>query len=107
ADALVNILAKDTPAEPPARPAIAVLPSSGSNEGPSIVRAGPGARPISDDAVGQSNAVLSPPQVAALRQIQGEMNAAAAAARLFNGLLPQPGLSDDEILPAAFKVLMQ
>lgn len=107
AEALVQILAKDAPAEPPqSRPAIAVLPTSGSREGSPIVHAGPAATPIPEDTLTRSNAVLSPPQVAALRQIQGEIMAASAAAKLFNSLIPPNQQLEDEILPG-LRTLMQ
>jgi hypothetical protein len=106
AEALVHMLAKDAPPDTAAtRPALAVLPTSGSSEGPPIVHAGPVAVPIPEDAIIRSNAVLSPPQVVALRQIQGELLAGSAAARLFNSLVPQLQ-PDDEILPG-LRVLMQ
>jgi hypothetical protein len=107
ADALVRVLARDTPAESDAaRPAIAVLPTSGLMEGPAIVHAGSAARSIPDDAIAQAQAVLSPPQLAALRQIQGEMSATSTAARMFNTLAPPSVEADDELLPS-LRVLLQ
>ncbi len=98
AEAVVKILARDVPAESaPSRPAIAVLTGGGAAEGTPIVHATPAATHVTEEVIAQTQAVLSPPQVNALRQIQVEMGAGAQATRIFNAAVPEAGVPDDNL----------
>lgn len=85
AETLVRILAEQS------RPVVAVsrAATNTATEGESIETAtAPSAPRVSDDALVRAQAVLTPPQVDALRQIQTELNAAAEAARVVAEVIP-------------------
>lgn len=104
AESLVHILAAHTPPETPAEntPPVSMVVGAGAGSGTSVVQTVASTGSITNAAVNESQTVLAAPQVAALREIQGEQQASMAAYQfLFNAL--QNGAT----LPIGVRTLVQ
>ena len=88
-DSLVSILAAHAPAASVETiPAISVIVRAGVAEAVPVLPTSTGTGRVTDDVVVQAQTVLAPAQVAALREIQGEQNAAIRAVELIREFIP-------------------
>jgi hypothetical protein len=102
AESLVRVLAAHAPnvrAEP--APVVSVLVRAGVPEAVPLLPTTAGTGRVTEEVIAQSQSVLSPSQVDALRELQAEQQAAAKAAELIRQVAPT------EILPGRSTYLLQ
>ncbi|HUR56725.1 MAG TPA: hypothetical protein VM029_03390, partial [Opitutaceae bacterium] len=80
-DALVRILVASTPAETTGGPAVSIVLAASGTTVPILQATAPAGR-VTDEGIAQAQAVLTPVQLTALRDLQVEQQAAARAAEL-------------------------
>jgi hypothetical protein len=103
ADALVQILAAHAPpAANEAPPTVSVLMRAGVPEAVPLLPANAATGRVSDEVLVQSQAVLAPPQLDALRELQEEQKAAVKAAELIRQATP-----NDWLLPGSTMFWLQ
>lgn len=90
ADAVVRIMESNTPrpAVEHGAPPVSVLVRSGVPEAVPVVPVSVGSGRVTDDVVTQAQTVLTPSQLAALKQIQLEQEAALRAAQMIRDVTP-------------------
>jgi hypothetical protein len=91
ADALVRILVASAPPENASSPAVSIVLAASGTTVPILQATAPAGR-VTDEGIAQAQAVLAPAQVAALRDLQVEQQAAARAAELVRQ--SAPGVSE-------------
>lgn len=101
ADALVRILAAHSPSTTPveAPPVVSVLVRAGVPEAVPILPTSASTGRVTEDVVVRSQAVLAPPQLQALRELQAEQQAAMRAAELIRQVAPTDAAPNLGIIP--------
>jgi hypothetical protein len=100
ADALVRILSAHAPSVPvETAPIVSVLVRAGVPEAVPIIPTNAATGRVTDDVIVQSQTVLVPAQIQALRELQNEQQAALKAAELIRQVAPKEPLPGAGIIP--------
>jgi hypothetical protein len=100
AEALVRILAEHAPPQPvETPPVLSVLVRAGVPEAVPILPANAGTGRVTEEVIVQSQALLAPSQLDALRELQTEQQAAMRAAELIRQATPLEDISAFPIMP--------
>ncbi|MDB6095374.1 MAG: hypothetical protein JWM32_2936, partial [Verrucomicrobia bacterium] len=102
-ESLVKIMAVHAPASEAVLVSPGAMPAGEGGASPVVRQASGGAAVVTDEAVTEARAVLSPGQVAAFRQIQVEQQSAVSASQLLHSAFP----GGAEPPPALWKILLQ